>query len=114
MIGVHHLHLSERLNGHLAYYGYILKSFFLSLWDVAHISKESSFSNVYTSRGFDTKGDLISHLEQPPYIKNSLPALVVDSTLNQQIEEVNSFNRYATQKQAKLFWIIGSCSARVF
>jgi hypothetical protein len=33
---------------------------------MAHISKESSFSNVYTSRGFDSKGDLVSHLGQPP------------------------------------------------
>lgn len=105
---------SERLNGRLAYYWYISKSFFLSLWDMAHISKESSFSNIYTCQGFDTKGDLVSHLGQPPYIKNSLPALVVDSTLNQQIEEVNSFNRYATQKQAKLFWVIGSCSEGYF
>jgi hypothetical protein len=32
---------------------------------MAHISKESSFSNVYTSRGFDSKGDLVSHLGQP-------------------------------------------------
>lgn len=105
---------SEKCEGYVAYYWYIFKSTFLGLWDMAHIKKESSFGKIYTRNGFNTKGDLISHLGQPPYIKNHLPPLINSDVFRQQIEEINQFNQYATEKKAKLFWVIGCCSEEYF
>lgn len=103
-------YVSEAQLNRQRFFNYIFEKIFRFKEAKVFVSSEiSSYDTlVYSRNGFNSNGDVVSHLDKAPLkeLRGRTPIVSID--YGKQIEEMNEFYKYATEHGAKVYFTFPS------